>query len=332
MIKAYKGFKKDMTCRDFQFAEGKEYVYDGEVKVCESGFHACERPLDCFDYYNPAESVYHEVELSDDISKSSDDTKVAAKKIKIGARLDIARLIKAQFEYVKEHATYVFAVPVAASAGSWGAASAGSWGAASAGENGAASAGSWGAASAGSWGAAIAGDNGAASAGKNGAASAGYKGAASVGDNGAASAGYKGVASAGSWGAASAGDNGAASVGYKGAASAGSWGAASAGYEGAASAGSWGAASAGDNGAASAGYKGVAVSRGTSEVGENGIACARGNNCKVKGGMGAVLVIAEENGDDYDIISWKAFMIDGKKYKPDTWYCLKDGEPVEAEE
>ena len=292
MIKAYKGFKKDMTCRDFQFAEGKEYVYDGEVKVCESGFHACERPLDCFDYYNPAESVYHEVELSDDISKSSDDTKVAAKKIKIGARLDIARLIKAQFEYVKEHATYVFAVPVAASAGSWGAASAGSWGAASAGENGAASAGSWGAASAGSWGAAIAGDNGAASAGKNGAASAGYKGAASVGDNGAASAGYKGVASAGSWGAASAGDNGAAS----------------------------------------AGYKGVAVSRGTSEVGENGIACARGNNCKVKGGMGAVLVIAEENGDDYDIISWKAFMIDGKKYKPDTWYCLKDGEPVEAEE
>ena len=284
MIKAYKGFKKDMTCRDFQFEEGKEYVYDGEVKVCKSGFHACERPLDCFDYYSPAESVYHEVELSDDISKSSDDTNVAAKKIKIGARLDIAGLVNAQFEYVKEHTTSDCADPKAASAGSWGTASAGENGAASAGENGVASA----------------GENGAASAGENGAASAGYNGAASAGENGAASAG--------SWGAASAGYNGAASAGYKG------------------------AASAGYNGAASAGESGAAVSRGTSEVGKNGIACARGNNCKVKGGMGAVLAIVDENGDDYDIKSWKVFTIDGEKYKPDTWYCLKDGEPVEAEE
>ena len=63
MIKAYKGFKKDMTCLDFQFEEGKEYVHDGEVKVCEGGFHACERPLDCFNYYYPSKSVYHEVEL-----------------------------------------------------------------------------------------------------------------------------------------------------------------------------------------------------------------------------------------------------------------------------
>ena len=276
MIKAYKGFKKDMTCRDFQFEEGKEYVYDGEVKVCESGFHACERPLDCFDYYYPAESVYHEVELSDDISKSSDDTKVAAKKIKIGVRLDIAGLVNAQFEYVKEHTTSDCADPKAASAGDNGSASAGSWG----------------------------------------AASAGYKGAASAGSWGTASAGYKGAASAGSWGAASAGDNGAAS--------AGSWGAASSGENG--------VASAGENGAASAGENGAAVSRGTSEVGKNGIACARGNNCKVKGGMGAVLAIVDENGDDYDIKSWKVFTIDGEKYKPDTWYCLKDGEPVEAEE
>ena len=228
MIKAYKGFKKDMTCRDFQFAEGKEYVYDGEVEVCESGFHACERPLDCFDYYSPAVSVYHEVELSDDISKSSDDTKVAAKKIKIGARLDIVGMVNAQFEYVKKYTTSDCADPEAASAG--------------------------------------------------------YKGAAS------------------------------------------------AGYMGAASAGSRGAASAGIGGAASAGYMGAAVSRGTSEVGGNGIACARGNNCKVKGGLGAVLAIVEEKEGDHDIKSWKAFMIDGKKYKPDTWYCLKDGKPVEAEE
>ena len=84
-MKAYKGFNKDMTCRDFKFEEGKEYEAEGEIEVCENGFHACERPMDCFDYYAPANSVYHEVELNGDLSKAEDDTKVAAKKIKIGA-------------------------------------------------------------------------------------------------------------------------------------------------------------------------------------------------------------------------------------------------------
>ena len=102
MIKAYKGFNKDMKCRDFQYKEGGEYEHPGEVKACESGFHACEYPLDCFSYYSPADSVFHEVELSGDFSKDGDDTKVAASKIKIGARLDIAGLVNASFEYVKE--------------------------------------------------------------------------------------------------------------------------------------------------------------------------------------------------------------------------------------
>ena len=108
--------------------------------------------------------------------------------------------------------------------------------------------------------------------------------------------------------------------------------AASAGENGAASAGENGAASAGENGAASAGENGAATSRGRSSVGENGIACARGNGCKVKGGMGAVLVIAEEYKDNCDVKSWKAFVIDGEKYKPDTWYTLKGGKIVEVTE
>ena len=57
-MKGYKGFNKDMTCRDFQYEEGKEYTTDN-AKLCESGFHACEYPLDCFRYYAPGESVYH---------------------------------------------------------------------------------------------------------------------------------------------------------------------------------------------------------------------------------------------------------------------------------
>ena len=145
-MKAYKGFTKDMKCRGFQYEEGKEYVHDGEVSVCNSGFHACERPLDCFNYYSPSESVYHEVEINGDVSKATDDSKVAGSKIKVGARLNILGLVKAQFEYVKLHTINENTDPATANAGDCGAANAGYRGAANAGDYGAANAGDCGAA------------------------------------------------------------------------------------------------------------------------------------------------------------------------------------------
>lgn len=98
IITSYKGFNKDMTCRGFQYEEGKEYEEDS-AEVCDRGFHACEYPLDCFKYYNPAESVFHEVEQSGDFSRNGDDSKVASTKIKIGASINIAGLVKAAIEY-----------------------------------------------------------------------------------------------------------------------------------------------------------------------------------------------------------------------------------------
>ena len=115
-------------------------------------------------------------------------------------------------------------------------------------------------------------------------------------------------------------------------ATAGNYGAATAGYRGAATAGYYGAATAGYRGAATAGDSGAATSRGKSEVGTNGLAVARGNNVKVKGGIGSILVIAEENADDCDIADWKAVIVDGENVKADTWYCLKDGELCEVAE
>ena len=98
VIKSYKGFNKNMTCRGFQYEEGKEYEEE-IVEVCDHGFHACEYPLDCLNYYYPNESVYHEVEQSGEIQKHNDDTKVAFTKIKIGAEISIAGLVKAAIEY-----------------------------------------------------------------------------------------------------------------------------------------------------------------------------------------------------------------------------------------
>ena len=105
-MKVYKGFTKDMMCRDFQYKEGGEYEQEGEIKICENGFHACEYPLDCFAYYAPSVSVFHECELGGDICNCKDDKnpKVSGSKIKIGARLDIAGLVNASFEYIKERA------------------------------------------------------------------------------------------------------------------------------------------------------------------------------------------------------------------------------------
>jgi len=161
-----------------------------------------------------------------------------------------------------------------------------------------------------------------AEAGK--AATAGIYGAATAGDGGAATAGDYGAATAGKYGAATAGIYGAATAGESGAATAGNYGAATAGDGGAATAGESGAATAGDGGAA--------TSRGSVAVGENGVGTVRATFPKIKGGMGAMLTIANENEDGYDIVAWKSFVIDGDKFKPDTWYTIRNGEVVKAEE
>ena len=191
-MKAFKGFNKDLTCRGYQYEEGKEF-HTERAECCDTGFHACEYPLDCFGYYDPAHSVFHEVELSGEMDKSGDNTKVCATDIKIGARLSIAGLVKMAIDFtmskVNKEAGSDERHGFASATGNCGASSAtGYKGASSAtGDCGASSAtGDCGASSAtGDCGASSAtGDCGASSAtGNCGASSAtGYKGASSVSD------------------------------------------------------------------------------------------------------------------------------------------------------
>ena len=102
VVKSYKGFNKDMTCRGFQYKEGKEYETSKAV-VCYEGFHACEHPLDCLGYYPPNTSVYHEVEQTGEFSSNSGsrNSKIASTKIKIGAKLSIAGLVQAAIDFTK---------------------------------------------------------------------------------------------------------------------------------------------------------------------------------------------------------------------------------------
>lgn len=98
-----------------------------------------------------------------------------------------------------------------------------------------------------------------------------------------------------------------------------------------ATAGDRGAATAGNCGAATAGNYGAATARGKASTGSNGLSMARGNNVQVKGGIGAILVIAEEREDTCDIVDWKAVLVDGEVVKADTWYRLENGELVEVD-
>ena len=98
-MKCYKGFDKDLKCRDFQYEIGKEYEEE-RAEICDTGFHACENPLDIFGYYAPADSRYCEVEL-DANDQKSDDSKRVGKKISIKAEIGIAGIIKAGLEYIK---------------------------------------------------------------------------------------------------------------------------------------------------------------------------------------------------------------------------------------
>mgnify|MGYP000658289196 CR=1 FL=1 len=244
-VKAYKGFDKDLKCRGRQYTEGVEDHVSDVARLCKEGVHACERPLDVFEYYDPADSVYHEVELAGVLDENKEGSKICGTDIKVKGKLDIAGLVKAQIEYTKFHCTNEH--------------------------------------------------------------TAGNRGTATAGNHGTATAGYRGAASAG----------------YGGAATAGEFGAATAGYCGSASAGEFGSASVGDRGAA--------TSRGKSSVGKNGIACSRSENARVKGGMGAVLVCAQENKYDCGIKTWAAGVVDGVTILPDVWYKADNGKLVPAD-
>ncbi|EKR8341266.1 hypothetical protein AB0P58_004665 [Salmonella enterica] len=97
----FKGFNKDLKCRDFQFEIGKTFHHDGKVEACGSGFHACECPFDVFSYYPPAESRYAET-ISFGITDSEEggDTKIASSSITIKDELTLPQFIQRGIEWI----------------------------------------------------------------------------------------------------------------------------------------------------------------------------------------------------------------------------------------
>ena len=100
-IIAYKGFDESLKCRGYQYEIGKTFEHDGAVKACESGFHACEYPLDVFSYYPPSSSRFAIVKMYGETSKDGDDTKIASAKITIETEIKLPEMINRAVDWIK---------------------------------------------------------------------------------------------------------------------------------------------------------------------------------------------------------------------------------------
>ena len=84
-IKAYKAFNRDLTCKGFQYEVGKEYHHKGKLELCEAGFHACERLIDCFRFYpfSETETRVAEVLVWGKVKYEDTGVKLCASNIKV---------------------------------------------------------------------------------------------------------------------------------------------------------------------------------------------------------------------------------------------------------
>lgn len=348
-IKAYKGFNKDMTCRGFQFMEGESYE-EPEAVLCESGFHACLNPLDCISYYPPSTSEFHEVELDELSDEREFDTKVCAKKIKIGTKLDVHGLCKAHFDFVKSNTTNTQIEENESSvlAGNESLVLVEHESHVSTGEKSCVSTGDYSSVSAGS-GSSVFGSTASSVSVCNGSSvmcrskslvSAGNKSFVSVGPTSSVSVGERSLVSVGGASSVSTGDGSLVSAGnvsfistgWKSSVSTGDYSLVSAGIDSSVSSGDRSYVSAGYGASVLVGDESSVSCNGNASSGNNSVIVLRGSNCKAKGGIGTVIMIANEYDNSYYIAEWKAGVIDGKTLKPDTWYKLENGEFVECDD
>ncbi len=70
VVKGYKVFNTDWTCRGFQYEVGESYEIEEPPICCTRGFHFCEKLSDCFNHYwLRSDNKVAEIESYGDISK-----------------------------------------------------------------------------------------------------------------------------------------------------------------------------------------------------------------------------------------------------------------------
>ena len=89
MKKAYKVFEPEWTCRDYDFkdkngnAVGTTHKIEGQIRICDHGFHYCPKLVNCFNYYGfNSNNKVAEIEVLGEF-KSDDDGKEVTNEFKI---------------------------------------------------------------------------------------------------------------------------------------------------------------------------------------------------------------------------------------------------------
>lgn len=113
-VEGYKATDKNMKCQGFQYELGKHYVFDGEVKLCEKGYHFCKELKDVFNFYPLIGSRFFKVkglvskyELSPNVYVY--DPKMVAKEIIFLEELtydDLKEYIKEYYPFIESEEEY----------------------------------------------------------------------------------------------------------------------------------------------------------------------------------------------------------------------------------
>ena len=72
VVKGWKNCGKDLKCINFQFVIGGSYHQDGEISLCDNGFHFHESSIDIYKYYDRKKSIVVEVEATGKIITGDD--------------------------------------------------------------------------------------------------------------------------------------------------------------------------------------------------------------------------------------------------------------------
>jgi len=84
IVRGYKAFKQGLVCRDFQYELGKDFYHDGEISLCNSGFHFCKSLGDVYLYYTfGTDILVGEVESEGEVIDEEEGTKSVTNHLRI---------------------------------------------------------------------------------------------------------------------------------------------------------------------------------------------------------------------------------------------------------
>ena len=105
-MEGYKGFNKDLKCRDKQYYENS-IAEEDEAIICNKGIHFCKDPAEVLNYYPLLDddcnlNEFRKVEALDECF-TDDNKKFVTKKIKLGSKLSFMDLIKLSVDFDYEN-------------------------------------------------------------------------------------------------------------------------------------------------------------------------------------------------------------------------------------